>query len=131
MLHHDLPGRSRTPGRSIRVVIESDRLAATPIELRSFGGTEVTICSGPSGTADYCPLVADGSCPIGECDVVVSSLDGPWANAVHTAWADRGTAVTRVVDAGGDVETLFDQHLGAALGALFRVGYGPEAQVWR
>ena len=129
MLHHNLPCRSRIPGRSIRIVIESDRLAATPIELRSFGGTDVSICSGPGGTAEYCPLVADGLCPIGECDVVVSSLDGPWANAVHAAWADRGTAVTQVVDDGSAVETLFDRHLGAALGALFRVGYRPESQV--
>jgi hypothetical protein len=129
MLHHDFPCRSRTPGQPIRVLIESDRLARATIEHRSFAGADVTICSGPGGTAEYCPLVGDGRCPLGECDVVVSSLDGPWADAVQAAWVDRGTVATQIVDDGTAAQALFDQHLGAAVGALFRRSYGPGTQV--
>ena len=129
MLHHRLVSRSRAPGQSIRVVIESDQLATTPIELRSFGGTDVQICSGPDGAMERCPLVTDGSCPIGECDVIVSSLRGPWANAVHAAWVDHGIVATRVLDDGSAGQALFDQHVGAALSALYLSAYGAETQV--
>src|SRR2546423_1616415 len=47
MLHHDFPQRRRIPGRALRIVIESDRLAAMSMEPLRLGGVDVTVCSGP------------------------------------------------------------------------------------
>src|SRR5580765_460173 len=98
MLQQRVARTDRTWAEPIRVVIESERLAAAPIRPLLVGGIEVVICSGPRSEHDACPLVTDARCPAGECDVVVSSLQGPWAASVHNAWVAQDTVATRVVE---------------------------------
>ena len=129
MLQHEFATERRTPGRPIRVVIESERLSSAAIGPLELGGIDVTICSGPRSPSEPCPLVVDGHCPACECDVVVSSLQGAWAGAVHAAWLDRDTVATRLVDDGlSSVDDTFDAHVGVALQALFRAAYEAGAR---
>ena len=123
MLQRTLTGRSRTPLRPIRVLIESDRLAAGSVRSLGVGGIDVTVCSGPAPTHEYCPLVTDGRCPAGPCDVVVSSLDQPWGESVHRAWTREGVVAIRINDGAPPVGDPFDMYVGAALTALHRACY--------
>ena len=104
------------PLRPLRIVIEDPALLLA--DVHPAGAFEITMCSGPC-EGDVCPLVMDGSCPLGPCDLVVSALEGPWAHSVHAAWEETGTPV---VDARGvtteDPEARVAHHVGAALQRL-------------
>jgi hypothetical protein len=108
------------PARRSRVVIEDAALATAALQVPSSLGLDVTICSGPSSEREPCPLVLEGRCPLGPCDVVVCGLDGPWATSVHAAWREAGAVVLDGSD--GLPESAEDRlrhHLGAAVTALF------------
>lgn len=108
---------SSTPMRPIKIVIEDAGLASSGVPLRAPRGVDLCICSGPSSDHEICPLVTDRACPFGPCDVVVSSLDGPWAESVDAAWRATGVPVTSVDG----------EHLGAAYQALYRASFGGDA----
>ena len=123
MLQRSVPRTSPLPGRPVRVLIESADLASQPVPARRLGGVEVAICSGPTSLEDACPLVTEGVCPMGDCDVVASELEGPWAPSVRNAWLRNGVVVTSTRGAASSPEDRFDAHLGAALSALYRTAY--------
>jgi hypothetical protein len=66
------------PGRPLRVLIEDPALIVEDLATPT-AAIEVTACSGPRDEHEVCPLVMDGTCPLGPCDIVVSALTGPWA----------------------------------------------------
>jgi hypothetical protein len=70
-----------------------------------------------------CPLVMDGTCPLGDFDAVVSALDGPWASPIRRAWEQ---STTRIVDASTcevtDPSARLAHHIGAAMHALWPAG---------
>jgi len=70
---------------------------------------------------EFCPLVSDGVCPLGSFDVVVSDLDGPWAEPVRRAWEQQPVPVARVTRA-PDVDAT--EHVRACVGAAMAVLYG-------
>ena len=62
----------------------------------------------------------DGRCPLGEFDVVVGALDGPWARSVRAAWAQTGVPYAAIApDAAASAEERLAHHVGAALAALW------------
>lgn len=103
------------PYRPLHLLVEDPQLVLDDLE-SPFEGIEVTTCGGPQGDDETCPLVMDGSCPLGPADVVVTALDGPWAACVRNAWAET---TTPVVDAGDvtatDPTERLRHHVGVAL----------------
>ena len=120
MLHRTLPGgRQEGPWRPLRVLIEDPRLVDAQLDRTVCAGMDVTICSGPVGTREACPLVLDGSCPLGEADLVVCGLDGDWAAPVCAGWREAAPIVVDARDLEeDDPAARFVHHLGAAIGAL-------------
>lgn len=114
------PTSRALPLRPLRLLVEDPHVAMGDLPAPS-AGLEITACAGPTDEAEVCPLVMDGSCPLGAFDVVVTALDGPWASCVHAAWAQTRTPV---VDARGvtvsDPEERLTHHIGAALQRLWR-----------
>ena len=127
MQHDTLNGitRTATPLRPLRILIEDPdlHLASCQGAPETTLGFEITVCTGPACDAEECPLVMDGSCPVGDVDVVVSALGGPWSRSVRAAWAETGIcyADTTGLPAVNDDERL-RHHLGAALHALAAAG---------
>ena len=121
MRQQSMPPRA-TPGpiRPLRILIEDPHaeLSESP-QLRGWP-FDVTVCAGPASDTEECPLVMDGTCPLGRFDVVVGALQGPWAASVRAAWAETGTAYA---DASGiateDPTNRVTCHIGAALQALY------------
>jgi hypothetical protein len=107
------------PTRPLRVLIEDPALVADDLATPT-AAIDVTACSGPCDERELCPLVMDGRCPLGPCDIVVSALTGPWAPAVRAAWAETSTPV---VDAVGltatDPAERLQHHVGAAIQRLW------------
>lgn len=105
------------------VLIEDDGLDVSTLDLSPPGATalDIVVCTGPDSSA-WCPLVADGSCPVGTPDVVVSNLSptNPWARSVRAAWAEAGVpVVTRRAD---EPPLVWPAHVGAAIGLAGRPG---------
>jgi hypothetical protein len=111
------PDRWAPPVRPPRLLVEDPHLAGTDAPLHP--AAEITICGGPADEREECPLVMDGSCPLGGFDAVVTALDGPWARSVRAAWAETSVPV---VEAGGlettDPAQRLRHHVGAALQQL-------------
>jgi hypothetical protein len=107
------------------VLVEDDTLDLATIDLTPPGSSamDIVICTGPD-SRDYCPLVADGYCPAGYPDVVVSNLTAgnPWAASVRGAWADAGIAVATPRE--GEAPLTWPAHVGAAI--RFLAGPGDE-----
>ena len=124
MEHGSVPPRSMLPGRPVRLIVESSDPDCFTIDSTLLAGIDVKICTGPRSEFEVCPLVADGSCPLGECDVVVSNLDGPWAQPVRDAWVRDGVVVTGASpEPTSSPGERFDAYVGAALVALYRATY--------
>lgn len=118
----ELMGESEVlPVRRARVLIEDPHLAGDEVQHIDCGPVEVLVCSGPQARGEVCPLVADGACPLGSVDAVVSSLDGPWAAPVAAAWAEAGV---RVIDGLGSDEDPCDR-VRHAVGAALAAAHGP------
>ena len=129
MLHRSVPMKPGPPVRRVRVVIEDAALAESGFEARETAGMDITICSGPGSDREVCPLVVDGACPVGSCDVVVSSLEGPWAAPVAQAWRYEGVLVTRATpDASSAPAQRFDGFVGEAVRALYAAQFGAPGQ---
>lgn len=128
MEHGSVPPRSTFPGRPIRLIVESSDPNCFTVESSVLAGIDIKICTGPASESEVCPLVAGGTCPLGECDVVVSNLDGPWAQPVHDAWVRDGVLVTGASpESTSSPSERFDGYVGAALVALYRATYlSPE-----
>jgi hypothetical protein len=121
MKHHVIEAPAATPGPPLgplRVLVEDPKVA--DVSSDPHVGIEVTICSGPPDVTETCPLVLEGSCPLGPFDVVVSALQGPWARCVHAAWTETDTSVVdgRPCAVTDPVERL-DHHVGLALQHLW------------
>jgi hypothetical protein len=107
----------RFPGRALRVLIEDPTLVAG--DYTAPGGIQATVCAGPHDERETCPLVTEGACPVGPCDVVVTALEGPWAASVRAAWTDAGMPlVDASAAATDDAAQRFSSHIGAALHQL-------------
>lgn len=52
----------------------------------------------------------DGRCPLGPCDIVVSSLEGPWAPSMRAAWAETSTPMVDATDLAATDPTERLQH---------------------
>lgn len=106
------------PARPVRVVIEDPALLVGDLTTPT-AAIEITACGGPRDEREPCPLVTDGACPLGPCDVVVSALEGPWAPSVCAAWSETSTPT---VDATGvtatDPADRLHHHIGAVLQRL-------------
>src|SRR5437588_435797 len=85
---------ARPPGVLERL---TDDVATTQLVGCETFGMDVRLCSGPTSERECCPLVSDGFCPLGPCDVVVSDIEGAWASPVHRAWQQLGVPVARPV----------------------------------
>jgi hypothetical protein len=106
-------------GRPLRVIIEDPALIVDDLAAPT-GAIEVTACSGPCDEREVCPLVMDGTCPLGPCDIVVSALEGPWAPSVRAAWAHSPTPMVDATDlAVTDPAQRLHHHIGAALQRLW------------
>jgi hypothetical protein len=101
----------------VRVLIEDPQLVRRNLDPPA--GFEVIACAGPRAD-EVCPLVMEGTCPLGPCDVVVTALGGPWAHSVRAAWQEAGAVV---VDAGdlatSDPGARLSHHLGASIQRLW------------
>lgn len=107
------------PGRRLRVLIEDPALIVEDLATPT-AAIEVTACSGPRDEHEVCPLVMDGTCPLGPCDIVVSALTGPWAPSVRAAWARTATPMVDATDlAATDPTERFHHHIGAAIQRLW------------
>jgi hypothetical protein len=103
------------PWRPPRILIEDPALLDAPIPRAVRDAFDVTICSGPDGGREICPLVVDGCCPAGPVDVVVSALDSEWAPSVRAAWRRTGTPLVEVDDAPELPAARLAHHMGAAV----------------
>ncbi len=119
MLQRTTRGRPvARPLRPLRVLIEDPQLVAHRADVMT--AMDITVCGGPCGERETCPLVMDGHCLLGPFDVVVSALDGQWARSVSAAWAETPTPVIDARDlASVDPDERLAHHLGAALQALW------------
>jgi hypothetical protein len=107
------------PGRPLRVLIEDPALIVDDLA-KPTAAIEVTVCSGPGDEREVCPLVMDGTCPLGLCDIVVSALEGPWAPSVRAAWAETSTPMVDATDlAATDPAERLHHHIGAAIQRLW------------
>jgi hypothetical protein len=102
------------PGRRPKVLVEDPALAGQGLA-SPWAGVDVTTCSGPADEHDVCPLVAEGACPHGDFDVVVSALGGPWAGPVRAAWEETPKIVPATEITATDPEERMDLHVSAAL----------------
>ena len=110
--------RSLVPLPPVRVLVEDKVVACADEDLTVPPGFEVTVCSGPFSASEVCPLVTERACPHGTPDVVVSNLDGRWAQSVRAAWIDAG--VPLVAGTGdGSAQRRLDRAIGAAVSAFF------------
>lgn len=115
--------RPRLPARPLRVLIEDPALVVDDLATPT-GAIDVTACSGPCDEREVCPLVMDGSCPLGPCDVVVSALEGPWAPSVCAAWAETSTPMVDATDlTATDPTERLRHHIGAAIQRLWATTY--------
>jgi hypothetical protein len=106
------------PGRPVRVLIEDPALIVDDLETPA-AAIDVTVCGGPRDEREVCPLVMDGSCPLGPCDIVVSALEGSWAPSVRAAWAETSTPMVDARDlAATDPTERLHHHIGAAIQRL-------------
>ena len=98
------------------LLIEDDSLDPTTLDLSPPGSSavDIVVCTGPE-RADYCPLVADGFCPVGSPDVVVSNLSeaNPWSASVRAAWREAG--VPLVTPKPDEPPLVWPAHIGAAI----------------
>ena len=107
-------GQAAYPGsRRPRVLIEDANLSPTTEDVQAAHavGLDLSACTGPSTASEACPLVVDGTCPLGTPDLVVSALRGCWQLPVAAAWKQEGVPVA-FVDAGG--ATSCRPHIAAA-----------------
>lgn len=97
------------------VLVEDDSLDLATLDLSPRGSTalDIVVCNGPEGR-EYCPLVADGFCPVGTPDVVVANLSdaNPWARSVRAAWAEAGV---HVVNPTATTPLVWPAHIGEAI----------------
>jgi hypothetical protein len=106
------------PGRPLRVLIEDPAVIVEDLATPT-AAIDVTACSGPCDEQEVCPLVMDGACPLGPCDIVVSALTGPWAPSVRAAWAQTDTPIVDATDlAATDPTERLHHHIGAAIHRL-------------
>jgi hypothetical protein len=109
---------SHVPARPLRVLIEDPALIVDDLATPT-AAIDLTACSGPRDEREVCPLVMDGTCPLGPCDIVVSALKGPWAPSVRTAWAQTSTPMVDATDlAATDPTERLQHHIGAAIQRL-------------
>ena len=82
---------------------------------------EVVVCDGPC-VGEACPLLVDGTCPLGRFDAVVTALDTPWGHAIARAWRTTGTPVidARELDT-PDAAARLARHLGTTAGGVWEV----------
>jgi hypothetical protein len=110
----------RVRGHRPMIIVEDDTLdpATMDLNVAGSGPFEIVACTGPTSAAEPCPLVVDGTCPVGRPDVVVSALspDNPWAGSVRAAWRDAGVPVVEV--AADDQVLVWPAHIGAAIQRL-------------
>jgi hypothetical protein len=112
------------PGRPLRVLIEDPALIVDDLATPT-AAIDVTACSGPRHEQEVCPLVMDGTCPLGPCDIVVPALKGPWAPSVRAAWAQTSTPMVDATNlAPTDPTERLHHHIGAALQRLWAT-YSP------
>ena len=93
MLRHHLEGESVECAPTVRVLVEDPAICSIEPDLDLPAGVNVSLCSGPHTASEPCPLVLDGTCPVGRPHVVVCGIDGPWARSVRAAWALEGVDV--------------------------------------
>jgi hypothetical protein len=124
MLQRRLPAEPTTPLLSILVVVEEPFLAAAGDWATDTAGLDVRLCSGQTGKHESCPLVGDGACPMGPCDVVVCNLDRPWATPVQRAW--RRPRCRPSATKGRRTTALSRRVVGAALQLLWRARLGDD-----
>jgi hypothetical protein len=107
------------PVSRLRVLIEDAALSVDNLATPT-AAIDVTACSGPRDERDVCPLVMDGTCPLGPCDIVLSALNGLWAPSVRAAWAQTSTPKVDATDlaAIGPTERLH-HHINAAIQRLW------------
>jgi hypothetical protein len=102
----------------VRMLIEDPALIVDDLEIPA-SAIDVTVCGGPRDQREVCPLVMDGSCPLGPCDIVVSALEGSWAPSVRAAWAETSTPMVDARDlAATDPTERLHHHIGAAIQRL-------------
>jgi hypothetical protein len=107
------------PARPLRILIEDPALIVDDL-VTPTAAIDVTACSGPRDEREVCPLVVEGRCPLGPCDIVVSALDGPWAASVRAAWAETSTPMVDAVDlTATDPAERLHHHIGAAIQRLW------------
>jgi len=85
------------PGPPLRVLIEDPTLIVEDLATPT-AAIEVTACSGPRDEHELCPLVMDGTCPLGPCNIVVSAVTEPWAPSVRAAWVQTSTPIVDATD---------------------------------
>jgi hypothetical protein len=102
------------PGRRVRVLVEDPALIGEELAV-PHRSVDVTTCGGPDDEGEMCPLVAEGTCPHGDFDVVVSALDGPWAVPVRAAWEETPKIVPATEVTATDPEERLNLHVAAAL----------------
>jgi hypothetical protein len=119
MLQRTTPAQpTPVPGRHVRVLIEDPALIVDDLETPA-AAIDVTVCGGPRDEREVCPLVMDGTCPLGPCDIVVSALEGSWAPSVRAAWAETSTPMVDARDlAATDPTERLHHHIGAAIQRL-------------
>jgi hypothetical protein len=111
------------PVSRLRVLIEDAALSVDDLATPT-AAIDVTACSGPRDERDVCPLVMDGTCPLGPCDIVLSALNGLWAPSVRAAWAQTSTPMVDATDlAATDPTERLHRHIDAAIQRL-RATYG-------
>jgi hypothetical protein len=102
----------------VRVLIEDPALIVDDLETPT-AAIDVTVCGGPRDEREVCPLVMDGTCPLGPCDIIVSALEGSWAPSVRAAWAETSTPMVDARDlAATDPTERLHHHIGAAIQRL-------------
>lgn len=108
------------PRLSLRILTEDPLLLRADLALPGTD-VEVVVCDGPCVGGD-CPLLAQGTCPLGRFDAVVADLDRPWGRSIARAWRAAGTPVvdTRELDEPGAAARLVRR-----LGVPFHDGWDP------
>jgi len=120
----------RAHARRPLILVEDDHLDLTTLDLCPPGvdAFDVVVCSGPTGVAEECPLVVDGTCPAGRPDVVVSAFerDNPWAASVRAAWEQDGVPVAAV--GLHEPPLVWPAHIGAGLRTLLTGDAVPDRE---
>lgn len=124
MLHRSIRSARELPGHRVRILVETNIPGAAHFDGRTPFGTDVDVCSGPLTDHELCPLVSNGACPLGSFDVVVSDLDGPWAEPVRRAWEQQAVPMAQVTRTGEvDATEHVRACVGAAMAELFRATF--------